>query len=451
MPKGIPDITRIRAIPELPNSGERWRLNIQEHRADRAGLHYDLRLNPPGSTHAHSWAVRGGLPTPGGKTLAVMQPTHHESYMGWSGTLKSGYGAGEVRSIIDESVRILNANDDQINFVRTDASGMPMRFLLKRVGDRNWLLYNYTNTTPTELIPDYKPKYREIRLDEVKSDREDEVLAPKIDGAHNAIVLRPDKRVDVYSYRRSMKQKDPNTQAPSGIIDHTYKTNLYKIRSPRELGNTVVRAELFIPGRPASQISGVLNSGTEKALQTQSEIGSLRTMIFDVDKYKGTDVSRLPYAQKFRILSEINQAIPELALPTLARTQQEKLKLINDIRSGVHPDTKEGIIVYNINNPVPMKAKAKHDYDVLIVGTYPAQPGTKYYGNAVGGFIGVPENRNTKIKIGSGLTDEVRRAAYQNPERFIGQWAVVEGQEEFEASGKLRMPIFKGFRAEKYE
>lgn len=449
MPKGIPDITRIRPIPALPNAGERWRLNIQEHKAKRAGLHYDLRLNPPGTTHAHSWAVKGGLPTPGSKTLAVIQPTHHSEYMGWSGTLTDGYGAGEVRSIVDEPVRILSSSEDEINFVRTSSGGTPMRFMLKRVGERNWLLYNYTKVTGDDIVPSTKPKYKEIRLSDVRSDIQNEILSPKVDGAHNAIILRPNKRVDVYSYRRSKKQKDPDTQAPSGIIDHTYKTDLYKIRSPRELGNTVVRAELFIPGQSAARTAGVLNSNTEKALQTQRSIGKLQTMIFDVDQYKGKDVSNLPYAQKLHILREINNAIPELTLPELARTQQEKLKLIDDVKHGRHPETKEGVIVYNLDKPTPVKAKVKHDYDVLIVGTYPAAAGSKYHGNAIGGFIGVPENRKIRIRIGSGLSDALRRSAYQNPERFIGQWAVVEGQEEF-ASGKFRMPIFKGFRAEKY-
>lgn len=443
MPKGIPDITRIRAIPVLPNAGERWRLNVQEHKAKRAGLHYDLRLNPPGTTHAHSWAVRAGLPSPGAKTLAVIQPTHHSEYMGFSGTLKSGYGAGEVRSIIDEPVRILNSNEDEINFVRGATSGNPMRYLLKRVGNRNWLLYNYTDTTDAKLIPNVKPKYREIKLEDVRSDRQDEVLSPKVDGAHNVIILRPGKRIDVYSYRRSKKT--------DGRIDHTYKTDLYKIRAPKEFGKTVLRGELYIPGRTSAETAGVLNSGTEKALQRQSQIGKLKTMIFDVDQYKGVDVSHLPYAQKLRILSEIHNAIPELTLPELARTQQEKLSLIDKVKSGQHPETKEGVVVYNLQEPVPVKAKVKHDYDVLIVGTYPAGAGTKYHGNAIGGFIGVPENRKVKIRIGSGLSDALRRSAYENPERYIGQWAVVEGQETFPQSGKVRTPIFKGFRMEKYQ
>lgn len=422
----------------LPSTSESdWRLNIQEHAADRSGLHYDLRLSPMGSASAYSWAVKHGLPSPGNKTLAVLQPTHDASYMGWSGKISMGYGKGNVRSIIDESVKVLNSNNDEISFVMT-SSHRPNRYLLKRLSGDDWLLYNYTSDKD---IPISKPHYKEISLSSVSSDNKNEVLAPKIDGAHNVIMIRPNKRIDVYSYRRSKKDGE--------VIDHTYKTDLYKIRGPKELGETVIRGELFIPGQSNNIITGVLNSNTNRAVTMQKQIGKFNTMIFDIDKYKGKDVSKYPYYKKLSLLKEVNEAIPELLLPTFSYTQQEKLKLLDQIKSGTHPETKEGVIVYNLQEPVPVKAKRKHDYDALIIGVYPASVGSKYYNNAIGGFLARPYNSKTTIRVGSGLSDELRRAAYNNPGKFIGQWAKLIGQEEFE-SGKLRSPIFKSFRAEKY-
>ena len=49
---GIPDKTNFQIIPTMEFST--WKMNVQEHDADRAGLHYDLRLNPPNSEHAYS-------------------------------------------------------------------------------------------------------------------------------------------------------------------------------------------------------------------------------------------------------------------------------------------------------------------------------------------------------------------------------------------------------------
>lgn len=81
------------------------------------------------------------------------------------------------------------------------------------------------------------------------------LFSPKIDGAHNIISLRPGKPIETYSYRRSVR-------SPERRIDHTYKTDLYKIRSPKELGETILRAEMFIPNQSPQVISGVLNSNT---------------------------------------------------------------------------------------------------------------------------------------------------------------------------------------------
>jgi hypothetical protein len=121
------------------------------------------------------------------------------------------------------------------------------------------------------------------------------------------------------------------------------------------------------------------------------------------------------------MLQEISRRIPQLKMMELARTQGEKLKLIDQIKHKKHKETEEGIVVFNLNNPTPVKAKIASDYDVLITGTFPAKPGTKYHGNAIGGFLGRPENSNIIIRIGSGLTDQIRRSAYTNPEKYAGQ------------------------------
>ena len=49
--KGILDRSHFESIPRSANSN--WMLNIQFHQANRAGAHYDIRLND-GSSHAFS-------------------------------------------------------------------------------------------------------------------------------------------------------------------------------------------------------------------------------------------------------------------------------------------------------------------------------------------------------------------------------------------------------------
>ena len=52
----------------------------------------------------------------GEKVLAVEQPTHTAEYMGFSGEIAEGYGAGVVKSKILEKVEILDAKPDKITF-----------------------------------------------------------------------------------------------------------------------------------------------------------------------------------------------------------------------------------------------------------------------------------------------------------------------------------------------
>lgn len=438
MPIGIPDRNRVVEIPSYSES--RWTGSVQYHQAKKAGPHFDLRLQPPGSSDALSWAVRN-FPGPGQKTKALEQPTHESSYMGWEGEIKEGYGAGTVKSMFFDKIEVLESDTNKILFNMYRGQSVS-RYMLKRTGNKEWLLYNYTGLT-SKTAPDYKPHYKSILIDDLRIDKSNEIWAPKIDGAHNTVVIRPDKRLDVYSYRLSKKSGEH--------IDHTYKTDLYKIRGPRELRDTIVRTELYIPGQPSATIGGVLNANTWKSREKQESLGKLKSMLIDIVKFKGENVEKRNYGDKLKMLEEVSQAIPELEMPPLAKTKQEKLKLKDDVFSGRHPLTREGIVVYKVNEAVPYKSKSSEEFDVLITGVYAASPGSKYEGNAIGGFIGIPENTRVKVKLGSGLSDELRRNAYLNPNKYVGLWAKVKGQMRYGKTGKIRMPIFKELRYEKYK
>lgn len=371
--------------------------------------------------------------------MAVEQPTHDKEYMGWSGTISEGYGKGTVRSLSNEPIEVLEADGDKLVFNRYPGN-TAVRYILKRTGGKEWLWYNYTATTDNKKIPTTKPSYKEIAFDDVKTTNKNEVLSPKLDGAHNIIRLRPDRRIDTYSYRKSAKGKER--------IDHSFKTELYKIRSPKELGETTLRAELYVPGGTSSDTGAILNSNVWKA---RDKITSkpLSVVIHNVDTYKGKDVSGAPYREKLRILKEVNLAIPGLLMPELAYTPQEKLILLDKIKNKKHPETDEGVVSFDLNTSIPTKAKLASDYDVLITGTFPATTGTKYHGNAVGGFLARPENSNIIIRVGGGLTDQLRRDAYSNPEKYVGSWAKVKANSQLR-SGKYRNPRFIEFRYEKF-
>lgn len=227
------------------------------------------------------------------------------------------------------------------------------------------------------------------------------------------VVLRPNKRPDVFSYRSSKRGPER--------IDHTFKTPLYKKTSPKELGDTIVRSELFIPGGKGSDTARILNSSVPRSRELQQKERPLDFKIFDIVKFKGKDVEDLPYSRKLKMLKEVSEKLPELKMPELAFDPHEKKQLFNRIMKGQHPETEEGIVIYKLDESKPKKVKKTEDYDVKIIDTFDAAPGTKYEGEAIGGFIAVPEGSDTAIRIGTGLSDDLRYEAFKHPDRFIGE------------------------------
>jgi len=71
---------------------------IAEHKAKRAGLHWDIRFKMPKSNDWASFACRKKLPdNPGEKILAVRTHDHTEKEAIFVGTIESGYGAGTIK------------------------------------------------------------------------------------------------------------------------------------------------------------------------------------------------------------------------------------------------------------------------------------------------------------------------------------------------------------------
>lgn len=131
---GIPDRNKTSIIPTINDTT--YEFGVQEHHANRAGKHFDLRLGDPKSNKAYSWAVRY-WPKPGEKRLAIRQPDHTIPYMDWQGKIPTGYGAGTVKVKYRGQAAIQKSSPSKINFV-VDSGKFT---LIKTKGD-SWLLLN---------------------------------------------------------------------------------------------------------------------------------------------------------------------------------------------------------------------------------------------------------------------------------------------------------------------
>lgn len=160
---GIPSERVIQPIPE--EADKHWTLSVQKHEAKKAGKHFDLRLVDPSTGYAHSWAVpKTKFPEQGGRPiLAIQTPTHTADYALRFGAeetqnIPRGYGAGKVRIVEKDPVKILSATPNSVKFQKATGE----IFHLFRTKDTAWLLRNTTPATKegADMSNAYETGYR---------------------------------------------------------------------------------------------------------------------------------------------------------------------------------------------------------------------------------------------------------------------------------------------------
>lgn len=438
---GLPDKANI-PHPRKILGAEVWQRAVQKHEALRAGTHYDLRLIDPKTNEAHSWAVRSLPSTPGEKVLAVQQPVHTGDYATWSGTIESGYGAGTVKLFLDDKVEVTKSEPGHILFNVYKTNGDTERYALIQTNGNNWIYYNVTATRKTRPdIPTEKPHFKTIAINAVDINNPREILSPKVDGAANVFLLRPNKIIETYSYRPSLK-------GANKLIDHTFRLPLYKTRVPSSVKPTVLMGEVFARDKRTGKAStvqttaGVLLSNVWLSREKQNET-PLDHIIYDVLKYKGKDVSQEPYEHKLRILHEIAEKIPQLKIAPLASTSEQKRNLINSVTQKKHSLTEEGFVVYDLDKPIPMKAKFVQDYDVYLRKVLPGEG--KYTNSAGRVEYSLTKSGPITGRVGGGFSDEMRKELAANPDKYVGLPMKIYAQSQL-PSGAYRMPQFKEFR-----
>lgn len=454
--KGIPDRSKTHDLPEIgyDDPNQEWEYGVHDHKAHVRGRHLDLRLGDPATGHAHSWALVGDMPKPGETGWAIRQPTHTIPYMDFKGTIPMGqYGAGKVSLKERDRVEVTRASPQHVSFNVYRGSG-PEEFSLHQIHENKWRLYNRTLSRDRVDLPSAKPKYKEKKPEEVDVNDDSQVMAAKIDGAHNLFVFpKTGKQVRVLSYRPSERQ--------TGIIEHTHKVpDVLGFKTPKSLRDSIFRGELYAVDKTtgealkAKDVGGILNSNVWKSRKKQEELGALRAVVFDVVRYKGKDVEHLPYEEKLRILQAANQDTPEVfELPRLASTPGEKRKLLSDIKSGLVPETKEGVILWGKHqNTPPIKVKFRPEHDVYVRGF------TEGTGKNKGRGIGAIRYSHSPSgpvvgTVGTGFSQAQRQHMYENPELYKGMVIKVKALDKYEGPdggpGALRAPSFQGVHIDK--
>ena len=446
---GIPSRKTSHELPRIEKP-TKWEYCVQDHAAKRRGRHFDLRLGDPRTGHAHSWAIPTRLPGPGEAIWAIQQPTHTIEYMDFEGEIPAGYGAGGVKLHERAPAEVLNATPGHISFNLYDSRG-PREFVLHRIGDTMWKFMNRTPTRAALNVPEGKPDYKQIDPEHVQFGNDAQVMSAKIDDSHNLFVFpNAGKRVRVFSHRVP-KRSGHDTN----LIEHTDKVpELRMVTVPSGMGDSVFRGGVYAihpktgKATDAHILGGLLNSDVWASREKQKEHGELRSVLYDVERYRGKDVSKAPYAQKLALLRKVVEAIPAFHLPPMAFDERSKRRLLSDIGSGKLPHTKEGVVLWDLKEgKPPTKVKFKKEHDVYVRRFFAGEG--KYRGRGVGGFeySHTPEGPIVG-KVGTGLSDALRSDMHQHPERYLGAVGVVEAMERYKG-GALRAPAFKNWHLDK--
>jgi hypothetical protein len=215
---------------------------------------------------------------------------------------------------------------------------------------------------------------------------------------------------------------------------------------------TVLRGELHHPDG-AARVGGIVNALPEKAIQIQRERGPVEFYAWDIAKFKGRDVSQMPYGQRrelyvgvveeIRLFNEQFHVVP--ALPEGGDPVDFYRAIIHD-RRGL--PWSEGVVVKYRDSPDQwFKVKANDTLDVKVVRCI---EGTGKFAGSLGAMV-VEGPTGVKSEIGSfQLTNEQRQWIWDRRDVLTGQIAEVRALTVNE-SGAIRAGVFVRFHPSRSE
>jgi hypothetical protein len=416
-------------------------------------------LGDPKSGIAHSLVLpKGKVPGPGESALVIPTFGHTLDYMDFTGLIGEGYGKGIVTPGRRTQAEVYHADPSpepgtKLRFNLYEGSH-PEEFSVRKDKSGRFILHNKTSKRVTRAdLPDFKPKYREIDVDDIDPSDTSQAMMPKLDGAHVLLDLRAGRAPRVFSYRVGKK-------SATGLIEHTHKMpKLLEKKVPKELDGTILRGEVLGlkdgVALPAEQIGGLLNSKVWKSRAAQEALGvDLRVFPFDVVQVKGRPVGAVSFNEKLPVLRAAEKALPEVEVPPIVVDPKDKIELMNMVRAKKHPLTEEGFVLVSRDQADRyVKAKFTPDYDVFVRKVHPAKKKDGGYHDRAGAIsYSWTEGGPIEGQLGGFKHDEAKDML-RNPEKYVGRVAKVKAMRVFtdkEGNPKaLFQPRFKEWHLDK--
>lgn len=470
---------------------------IQEHHASR--LHFDFRLEHEGVLV--SWALPKGVPESGGKNhLAVQTEDHPLDYATFEGIIPKGqYGAGEV-TIWDHGTYELEKwiNGREVIATLTGAEGGGLggakKFALIHTGrgqgrdsEGQWLIHLMDKDHHTfhprkgpaeDEGPDEAPDVREaepapaVRAEGFSPMMATSGTAADLNGSDWQFELKWDGvRALIVADDRKIRILSRN----GNDVTATYPELTARTCWPEQ--PFVADGEIIAVGPSGRPDFGLLQGRMKltraaDVAKARAEI-PVRLMLFDLLSDGGEDLRRLPYAQRRQRLEDfpLTPSCPVELSPILNERIEHILESAQELGlEGVMAKRTDSRYVSGQRTRTWIKIKLERTQEVVVGGWRPGKGGRQ---SSVGSLlVGIPDGNKLRYvgRVGSGFStrellelrqkmdhlarttspfdgvpaEDARDAHWVAP-RLVGE--VTFG--EWTGSGKLRHPVWRGWRLDK--
>ncbi len=266
------------------------RFVIQKHAAERAGLHYDLRLERNGTLV--SWAVRRGLPIVAGeKHFAAKTEDHPIEYLDFEAWIPKGkYGGGEMR-IFDKGTYEAPEWEDGKLTIKLRGERIRGEYHLVRT-KQGWLIFLSKRSSPIPPPPDMKPMLAEGG--HKPFDDPEWTFEPKLDGVRTLAYVSTDATRLI-----SRTGRDQSAQYPELGALAKYVNALHAVLD----GEIVALDEA---GQPSfGKLQQRINLSSAAEIDRARESNPVSIYVFDILWLDDRDLTQFTLTERREVLREI--------------------------------------------------------------------------------------------------------------------------------------------------
>jgi hypothetical protein len=423
LPKGLPKASsRVLAIENEPHTVDGFngviasgygigtkmflsRMNYHFHEADKAGPHFDLVVAdvPPGTTQ-------------------------------WELNIPRGDYKGRYAFITTEKgVIVIPMNDEGLALEKPSYSLRPTEFLEQVGRDNTKAAVGFAERRVKDVIVPALPPQQWI-------------VEHKLDGSLANFTIGKGRAV-FHSHRPTGETYYDRIPHLEDLHNHSRFFTSRKLMPYPDLDGTVGKVELYHPDG-VGRVAGILNALPERAQEIQQLRGPATAHCWDLVKYKGKDVSGLPYVQRRylaeKVIDEIRFFNSNWNMVRACKPGEDPIAFYNEIVSLPLPFG-EGVVVKAAGDPAGgtwFKVKQVDFADLELVEVL---PGTGKYSDSVGRLVVRNPENGALGEVGSfAITDERREWIWTHRENVVGAVVKIRVQ-EITDRGAPRAGVFMDF------